>query len=96
MIRHLPLVLSGVLANPLYAGELIEIEIHGLTCPFCVDAVQRNLRKLPDVEEAQVSLALKKVRVHAIPDGIDRDRLKQTIVDAGFTPVATRVVGHAH
>lgn len=96
MTRNLHLFLMWFAVSPLYAGELVEIDIHGMTCPFCVDAVQRNLRKLPDVAEAQVSLELKKVRVHAKSNSIDRDRLRRTIVDAGFTPLDMRQLSHEH
>jgi copper chaperone CopZ len=68
-------------------AEQIEIDIHGMTCAFCVDSLQRNLGKLPDVETAEVSLKLKKVRIETRGETTDIERIKQTVLDSGFTPV---------
>lgn len=71
-----------------FAESTIEVDIHGMTCGFCVDAVQRNLSKLPDIKQVEVSLASKKLRIQTQDKNIDIERVKQTIVDSGFTPVA--------
>ena len=68
-------------------SEQIEIDIHGMTCAFCVDSLQRNLVKLPDVETAEVSLKSKKVRLKTRGDSVDIERVRQTVLDSGFTPV---------
>jgi periplasmic mercuric ion binding protein len=68
-------------------AEQIEIDIHGMTCGFCVDSLQRNLGKLSDVNSAEVSLKLKKVRIETRGEKVDIERIKQTILDSGFTPV---------
>ncbi len=92
MYKILLLLFAGLLAAQANAGEVVEIDVHGMTCGFCVDAVQRNLRKLPDVEKAEVSLKLKKVRIHAKDNGLDIDRVRKTILDAGFTPIDVKRV----
>lgn len=90
-MKKLLLILCTVfVAVQVHAAEVVEVDVHGMTCAFCVDAVQRNLRKLPDVEKAEVSLKLKKVKVHGKENGLDLDRIRQAIVDSGFTPVAVR------
>jgi copper chaperone CopZ len=68
-------------------AEQIEIDIHGMTCAFCVDSLQRNLGKLSDVKTAEVSLKLKKVRIETRGETTDIERIKQTVLDSGFTPV---------
>ena len=73
-------------SNPLTA-EQVEIDVHGMTCAFCVDSLQRNLVKLPDIESAEVSLKHKKVRIETAGDTVDLERIKQTVLDSGFTPV---------
>ncbi len=88
-LAMLLLLLSGGLS----AGEVIEIDVNGMTCGFCVDAVRRKLDRLPDIEQAQVSLRSKKVRIEARPGGLDIERVRKTILDAGFTPLAVRHVG---
>lgn len=79
-------LLTLLWVNPLSA-EQIEIDVHGMTCAFCVDSLQRNLGKLPDVESVEVSLKHKKVRIETAGDSVDIKRIKQTVLDSGFTPV---------
>ena len=79
-------LLTLVWVHPLSA-EQIEIDVHGMTCAFCVDSLQRNLGKLPDVESIEVSLKHKKVRIKTAGDSVDIERIKQTVLDSGFTPV---------
>ena len=78
---------TSLLCSTLLYAEQIEIDIHGMTCAFCVDSLQRNLSKLPDVKSATASLKLKKVRVETRDEKADIERIRQTVLDAGFTPV---------
>lgn len=76
-------------------AEQIEIDIHGMTCAFCVDSLQRNLGKLPDVKSVEVSLKLKKIRIETKSEKADINRIKKTILDTGFTPVTITSVPDA-
>lgn len=90
-MKKILLILISVFGGvQVHAGEVVEVDVHGMTCAFCVYAVQRNLNKLPDVEKAEVSLKLKKVRIHGKEAGLDLERVRQAIVDSGFTPIAVR------
>jgi len=72
--------------------QVVEIDVKGMTCPFCVYSVEKNLGKLPGVERVQVSLEHKKARVIMRPGELaDVERLKKTILEAGFTPDAVTV-----
>lgn len=82
----------ALLYSTLLHAEQIEIDIHGMTCAFCVDSLQRNLGKLPDVKSTDVSLKLKKVRIETHSEKADIKRIKQTILDSGFTPVKVSIV----
>ncbi len=64
-----------------------EIDIHGMTCAFCVDGLERNLRKRLDLVEVQTSLKKKKVRIETRGESVDFELIRQTVIDAGFTPV---------
>ena len=70
----------------------VEIDVKGLTCAFCVDSLQRRLKKLPDIEQVDVSLKTRKVRIVSSADHIDIDVIRQAVIDSGFTPVEIRVV----
>jgi copper chaperone CopZ len=76
----------ALLYSSLLHAEQIEIDIHGMTCAFCVDSLQRKLGKLPDVKSVEVSLKLKKVRIETHSEKADIKRIRQTILDSGFTP----------
>jgi len=66
--------------------QTIEIEVTGMTCPFCVYGTEKNLRKLEGVEKVDVSLDKKKARI-VMKEGQtgDIDAIKKAITDAGFT-----------
>lgn len=85
-LNLLATVVALLCSTPLHA-EQIEIDIHGMTCAFCVDSLQRNLGKLPDVKSVEVSLKLKKVRIKTHSEKADIERIRQSILDSGFTPV---------
>jgi copper chaperone CopZ len=72
--------------------EVVEIDVSGMTCPFCVYGTEKNLGKLPDVAEAVVSLDKKKARVVMAPGAhADIEAIRKAILDAGFSPGAVRV-----
>jgi periplasmic mercuric ion binding protein len=72
----------------------VEIDVKGLTCAFCVDSLQRRLKKFPDIEQVDVSLKTRKVRIVSSADHIDIDVIRQAVIDSGFTPVDIRVIGN--
>lgn len=43
--------------------EKIEVEVHGMTCAACVGRVERSLKQLPGVLEANVNLATERAHV---------------------------------
>ena len=89
--RYVIILLLALHAN-LFAGATVEVDIHGMTCAFCVDAVQRNLNKLPDVDQVEVSLKNNRIRIQSNADSLDIERVKQTILDSGFTPTEVRAL----
>ena len=68
-------------------AEVVEVDIHGMTCAFCVEGLHRELSELPDVSKVDVSLKNKKVRIVSDGETLDIDRVREAIIDAGFTPV---------
>jgi len=72
--------------------ETVEIEVNGMTCQFCVYGTEKNLGKLPGVEQANVSLDKKLARIVMAPgEHADLEAINKAIVDAGFTPGAVSV-----
>jgi copper chaperone CopZ len=71
--------------------QTIEIEVTGMTCPFCVYGTEKKLKKLDGVANVDVSLSKKKARI-VMEEGksADINAIKKAITDAGFT------AGEAH
>jgi len=67
--------------------EVLEIDIDGMTCTFCAYGIEKNLGELDGVEEVDVSLKLKKARVTMkAGESADEKRIREIILDGGFTP----------
>ncbi|MHB1142326.1 MAG: heavy-metal-associated domain-containing protein [Sulfuricaulis sp.] len=83
-----PATLWGAEAAPKAAEQqVLEIQVKGMTCPFCAYGIEKNLSKLPGVKQAQVSLEAKKARVAMQPgQAPDEAAVRKVIVDSGFTP----------
>ena len=85
-------LLLALLVSAATIADTIEVDVHGLTCAFCVDSLQRQLKKLPDIEKVEVSLKTKKVRIVSSSEHIDRARVREIVIDSGFTPVNIRTI----
>lgn len=98
MIRWLTMAFAVTLSGPVPAAdtEVIDIEVKGLSCPFCVYNVEKKLRALDGVAGADVDL--KQGRAHVVMRPAARqdiNQLRQAIIDAGFTPGEIIVSGRA-
>lgn len=72
-------------------ARTIEVDVHGMTCAFCVDSLERKFKDMDDVSNVEVSLKLNMVRLQAAEDSPSVEVIKQAVLDAGFTPVTIRV-----
>ena len=85
-------VLLFLSASVFGANEtVLEIDIKGMTCPFCVYSLEKELGKLSEVEEVLISLKLNKARL-TLKEGthIDADTLQEVVLRAGYTPGEVR------
>ena len=72
---------------------VLEIDIKGMTCPFCVYSLEKELGKLSEVEEVLISLKSNKARLTLKEDAqIDSDILQEVVLQAGYTPGEVRDV----
>ncbi|WP_155524441.1 heavy metal translocating P-type ATPase [Oleisolibacter albus] len=60
----------------------LDLAITGMTCASCAGRVEKALRRVPGVLEAQVNLATERARVRQL--GGDADRLIQAVARAGY------------
>ncbi len=88
------LAISAVMAQAAFAKTL-EVEVHGMTCAFCVDSLERKLTAVPSVAKVEVSLKANKVRLETDGDTSSFKNIRQAILDAGFTPVKVTVINDA-
>ena len=72
---------------------VLEIDINGMTCPFCVYSLESELGRLSEVKQVLISLRSSKARL-TLKEGahIDADTLREVVLEAGFTPGEVRDV----
>ena len=75
--------LIGDLGYGVAAGKL-EIPISGMTCANCAATIERNLKKMPGVINANVNYATERATVEFIPTLVNYSDLKNKIVDVGY------------
>lgn len=89
------LVITNALLLPLAAAaapqQVVEIDVQGMTCGFCVYGLNKNLSKAPGVANTDVSLDSKKARIVLEPGKqAEVEFYKKIILDSGFTPGEAR------
>ncbi len=76
--------------------QVVEINLSGLTCSFCVYGLKKNLEKHDEVEKADISLKQNKARIYLTPDAaVTEEDLKEIIKDAGFASRESQHYGKA-
>lgn len=66
-------------------ARTIEVEILGMSCPFCAYGVEQKLKRLDGVEDLEVELKTG-ITTLSLADGADisNETLKETVEEAGF------------
>jgi len=72
-------------------AKTIEIDVHGMTCAFCVDTLNRTFNKIAGVTQVQISMKTKKIRIETASELPRIEMIKQAVLDAGFTPTKVTV-----
>ncbi len=88
----LPTIFSLVLLADASFARTVEVEVHGMTCAFCVASLERKFREMDSVEEVQVSLQAKLVRLETDENRPTIESIKKAVLDAGFTPTRITVL----
>lgn len=90
------LMITTLLASALLLqtamARTVEIEVHGMTCAFCVDSLERKFKNMDTVSSVEISLKSNKIRLETSEAEPSLDTIRQTILDAGFTPVHIEVL----
>ncbi len=67
-------------------AQRLEVAVAGMTCASCVGRVERAIRKLPGILEANVNLATEKASVNFLPGASNPAGIMEAIEKAGYTP----------
>jgi Cu+-exporting ATPase len=72
------------------APQPLTFRVEGMTCASCVARVERALKRVPGVTDAQVNPATATATVTPAPEGVAVAALAQAVAEAGYTlrPVA--------
>ncbi len=62
--------------------DTVKLGVDGMTCGGCVLSVEKALGRVPGVKKVTVSLEKKEAVVEG--DGLDRARLENAVLDAGY------------
>ncbi|MGB7291700.1 MAG: heavy-metal-associated domain-containing protein [Thermodesulfobacteriota bacterium] len=82
------LILLLVFINPAFAEiHSVEMQVDGMTCPFCVYGIEKKLEALREVQEASANLKKATVDIKLKNnEPIDIRRLNDAVRESGFTP----------
>ncbi len=87
--KTLLVIAVTLLLGPARADDcrIVDIEIHGMTCPFCVYGLEKELSRLEGVESVSVSLKSRRARIVLEADkNLSDEIIRKTVTRAGFTP----------
>lgn len=63
----------------------LKIEVSGMHCASCAANIERSLKKVKGIKNANVSLLLKKCMIEC-EDSVKEEEIKQAIKRAGYNP----------
>jgi len=67
--------------------QSVEMQVDGMTCPFCVYGIEKKLKALQEVTDASSNLKTGIVDIKLEGDGkLDIEKLNKAVHDSGFTP----------
>src|SRR5262249_50097697 len=69
------------------------IGIRGMHCASCVDKVERSLRRLPGVVQANVNLASEEAFVEYLPEQVGPNEVRRAITATGYEVVDRTTAG---
>ena len=73
--------------------KFLNVTIHGLTCPYCISMLIKNLGALPDIEAVRISSDSQRLLIEMKPDKkSDIAQINSTITNSGFQTTSIKEV----
>lgn len=69
------------------SSETKTLNVEGMSCMHCANAVKTSVGSLPGISKVDVDLAGKKVAVAYDADKVNVEKIKEKIEDAGYEVV---------
>ena len=79
--------ITSLLLSSLTFARTVEVDVHGMTCAFCVDNLQKRFNKMDSIVSVDVSLKNNTLKLVTKGDEPSVETIKKSILDAGFMPV---------
>jgi len=99
MLKNITLFLGLLITilmfyQPVYAEiQSVEMQVDGMTCPFCVYGIEKKLKALGEVTDASSNLKTGIVDIEIKKDAaLDIEKLNKAIIESGFTPGKIRII----
>jgi Cu+-exporting ATPase len=73
------------------ADKSVTIPVTGMTCANCAFNIERAVKRVPGVKEANVNFATEKVSISFDPDQVQMENLVEKIKDAGYGVARTAI-----
>ncbi|ONK22043.1 copper-translocating P-type ATPase [Bacillus sp. VT-16-64] len=67
------------------------LQISGMTCAACATKIEKGLKRMEGVEEANVNLAIEKTKITYDPEKVDVSQFKEKIHSLGYDVVTKKV-----
>jgi len=82
------LITTLIFFQPSFAEiNSVEMQVDGMTCPFCVYGIEKKLKAVDEVKDASSNLKTGIVDIILIEDkSLDIEGLNEAIHESGFTP----------
>lgn len=69
------------------ANETQTLNVEGMSCMHCVNAVKKSIESLPGISKVDVDLSGKKVKVEFDAARVDLGKIKEKVAGAGYDVV---------
>ncbi len=87
------LVLTLAFFQPTFAEvNRVEIQVNGMTCPFCVYGIEKKLKSVESIEDAGTNLKTGIVDIKLKKyEPLDIEKLNEAVRESGFTPARIKI-----